>query len=173
TLLPSLPVFFAVALALTLSAVIAVVSETPVLAQAPSTDEDAAAKRRQQMGAVRNWGYWLSSFDVPGVAAAPHDLMVIDNELSADRSFEREFRPAEVERMKHGPDGSPRVLLAYLSISEAERYRRYWQQDWYDPSKKREWLGRGDPRGGRTICAEDWGSGREQPTFGERDRQMR
>lgn len=169
TLLPSLPVFFAVALALTLSAVIAVVSETPVLAQAPSTDEDAAAKRRQQMGAVRNWGYWLSSFDVPGVAAAPHDLMVIDNELSADRSFEREFTPAEVERMKHRPDGSPRVLLAYLSISEAERYRRYWQQDWYDPSKKPDWLGRENRRWVGNFAVEYWRPEWQRLIFGESD----
>src|SRR6266851_846996 len=125
---PGLPAFLAVlAVALTVSSVIAAAPEAPVPAQAPAPDEAAAAKRRQQMDAVRNWGYWLSSFEVPGVAAAPHNLMVIDNEISADRSFERELTPAEVARMKHRPDGSPRVLLAYFSISEAERYRRYWQ----------------------------------------------
>src|ERR1700736_4101941 len=100
---PGLPAFSAV-LAFALAAVSAGMpavsgpSEPPVLAQAPSPDDGAGTRRRQQMSAVRNWGYWLSSFEVSGVAAAPHDLMVIDNEISADRSFEREFTPAEVAR---------------------------------------------------------------------------
>jgi cysteinyl-tRNA synthetase len=108
----------------------------PAVATQPQSD-DAAIHRRQQMEPVRNWGYWLSSFEVRSVAAAPHDLLVVDSEMSADRTFERELTPAEVVRMKHRPDGSPRVLLAYLSIGEADRYRPYWQQDWYDPPRSR------------------------------------
>jgi uncharacterized protein (TIGR01370 family) len=101
----------------------------------------AAAERRRQMRAVTNWGYWLSNFELEGVAAAPHDLMVIDSEISANRTFERERSAAEVLRMKRRPDGSKRVLLAYLSIGEAERYRPYWKQSWYDPLGKPTWLG--------------------------------
>ena len=48
------------------------------------------------MDAVRNWGYWLSSFGIAGVAVAPHDLLVIDSEISADRTFEREITPADL-----------------------------------------------------------------------------
>src|SRR5712692_8033127 len=93
----SLPVFsvLSVVLAFTVTAVspaIAAPAEPPVLAQAPSPDDGAAAKRRQQMSGVRNWGYWLSSFEVSGVAAAPHELMVIDNEISADRSLSASSR---------------------------------------------------------------------------------
>ena len=92
------------------------------------------------MAEVKNWGYWLSSFDIAGVSAAPHDLLVIDSEISANRTFEREFQPNEVARMRRRPDGSSRVLLAYLSIGEAERYRPYWQEQWYDPLHKPAWL---------------------------------
>ncbi len=170
----SLPVFsvLSVVLAFTVTAVspaIAAPAEPPVLAQAPSPDDGAAAKRRQQMSAVRNWGYWLSSFEVSGVAAAPHELMVIDNEISADRSFEREFTPAEVARMKRRPDGSSRVLLAYLSISEAERYRRYWQQEWYDATKKPDWLGRENHRWVGNFAVEYWRPEWQRLIFGAPD----
>ena len=40
---------------------------------------------------MRNWGYWLSSFAIDDVVAAPHDLMVVDSGVSANRRF---IRPA-------------------------------------------------------------------------------
>src|SRR5882757_3433895 len=66
-----------------------IVRAAPILVQgqAQSQPDPSAIKRRQQMDAVRNWGYWLSSFEIGAVAAAPHDLLVIDSEISANRSF--------------------------------------------------------------------------------------
>src|SRR3954463_13022216 len=63
----------------------------PVQAPAEPQPERSAIDRRHRMDAVRNWGYWLSSFGIAGVAVAPHDLLVIDSEISADRTFEREI----------------------------------------------------------------------------------
>jgi cysteinyl-tRNA synthetase len=141
---------------------------TPILVQgqAQSQPDRSAAARRQQLDAVRNWGYWLSSFEVAGVAAAPHDLLVIDSEVSADRSFERERTPAEVARMKRRPDGSPRVLLAYLSIGEAERYRPYWQPDWYDLARKPAWLGQENRRWAGNFAVQYWHPDWQQLIFG-------
>ncbi|MEZ5853724.1 MAG: endo alpha-1,4 polygalactosaminidase [Hyphomicrobiaceae bacterium] len=36
----------------------------------------------------------------------------------------------EIERLQHRPDGGRRLLLAYLSIGEAETYRDYWRWYW-------------------------------------------
>lgn len=137
----------------------------PAVATQPQSDP-AAIHRREQMEAVRNWGYWLSSFEVRSVAAAPHDLLVVDSEMSADRTFEREFTPAEVARMKHRPNGSSRILLAYLSIGEAERYRPYWQQDWYDPTKKPTWLGSENRRWAGNFAVQYWHPDWQQLMFG-------
>src|SRR5262245_24878415 len=102
---------------------------TPAIVPAQSQPAGPpAAERRRRMRAIQSWGYWLSSFAVEGVIAAPHDLLVIDNAVSANRRFQRERRADEMARMKRRPDGSERVLLSYLSIGEAERYRPYWQQ---------------------------------------------
>src|SRR5262245_46538093 len=100
----------------------------------------AGAERRRRMSSLQNWGYWLSSFAIDGVAAAPHDLLVIDNAVSANRRFQRERGTDEMARMKQRPDGRARILLSYLSIGEAERYRPYWQQEWRDPARKPVWL---------------------------------
>jgi cysteinyl-tRNA synthetase, unknown class len=107
--------------------------------------QGAAERRALRLRLVRNWGYWLSSFDIGEVVDAPHDLMVVDNGVSANHRFLRERSAEEVARMKRRPDGSARILLSYLSIGEAERYRAYWRPEWYDRSKKPPWLGDVNP----------------------------
>jgi len=127
-----------------------------ILVQAQAQPDDASVARRQRIDSVRNWGYWLSSVEVSGVSAAPHDLMVIDSEVSDSRSFEREYTPAEVALMKRRPDGSARILLAYLSFAEAEHYRPYWQPDWDDPAKRPDWLGRPNRRWAGNFAVKYW-----------------
>ena len=118
------------------------------------------------MSTVTNWGYWLSNFEPAGLTTAPHDLMVIDSEVSANRSFEREYTASEVLRMKRRSDGSPRVLLAYLSIGEAERYRPYWRQSWYDPLSKPAWLGHENRRWAGNFAVQYWSAEWQQLIFG-------
>jgi cysteinyl-tRNA synthetase len=127
----------------------------------------APAERGARIGRVGNWGYWLSSFTVAGVSAAPHDLLVIDSEISANRTFEREFRPEEVARMRRRPDGSSRVLLAYLSIGEAERYRPYWHEEWYDPARKPVWLEKENRRWAGNYAVQFWNPDWQQLIFGK------
>jgi cysteinyl-tRNA synthetase len=127
---------------------------TPLLVQAQAGG--TAAERRRRLSTVHNWGYWLSSFELEGIVDAPHDLMVVDSEMSANRTFVREHTPDEVARMKRRPDGSPRVLLAYLSIGEAERYRPYWRPDWYDPLAKPVWLGQENRRWVGNFAVQYW-----------------
>jgi cysteinyl-tRNA synthetase, unknown class len=139
-----------------------------VLAQL-SAKELVSAERRQRMNAIQNWGYWLSSFAIEGVVAAPHDLLVIDHGVSANRRFQRERGADEMARMKRRPDGSPRILLSYLSIGEAERYRPYWQPEWYDLAKKPIWLGAENPDWPGNFRVEYWHPDWQQLIFGTPD----
>jgi len=141
----------------------------PLVVHAQAQTDAAAAVRRRRLGAVRNWGYWLSTFDVDGVHAAPHDLMVVDSEVSANSTFSRERSPEEVARMKRRPDGSARVLLAYLSIAEAERYRPYWRQEWYDPLAKPAWLGGENRRWVGNFAVQYWDEAWQRLIFGYLD----
>lgn len=85
------------------------------------------AERVAKLAGVRTWHYQLQHLELDKLRDNPADLLVIDYAV---------WRPsgplsrANVAALKRKPDGSPRVVLAYLSIGEAEDYRFYWQQDW-------------------------------------------
>lgn len=79
---------------------------------------------------VANWGYQLqgeddSALSHEAIAAAPHDLMVVDFSGFGDEGSK--FTPEQVAAMKQRPGGAGRrVLAAYVSIGEASEFRSYW-----------------------------------------------
>jgi cysteinyl-tRNA synthetase len=104
---------------------------------------------------VRTWGYQLQKVNMKDVAASPFDLMVID--YSKDGSDEQAFTPGDIQRMKAKPDGTRRLVLAYMSIGEAESYRYYWDQVWTET--KPGWLLEENPdwAGNFSVCYWDPG----------------
>ncbi len=78
---------------------------------------------------VKNWGYQLQNIQAKDIRDAKHDLIVID--YSPDGSDENRFTKQEVAEMKK--DG--KLLIAYLSIGEAEMYRFYWNSQWESPKQ--------------------------------------
>jgi cysteinyl-tRNA synthetase len=87
------------------------------------------------INAVKTWGYQLQNIKPAKIAASPYDLVVIDY-----ANDDRPFMAAEVAAMQRKGDGARRLVVAYLSIGEAETYRPYWNKAW-----KREppsWLGK-------------------------------
>jgi cysteinyl-tRNA synthetase, unknown class len=85
---------------------------------------------------ITSWGYQLQNLDVAEASASPFDLLVIDP--AKDGDDESTLTPAEVARLKRKPDGSRRLVIAYLSIGEAESYRGYWRPEW--TKNKPAWL---------------------------------
>ncbi|MDX2155165.1 MAG: endo alpha-1,4 polygalactosaminidase [Hyphomicrobiaceae bacterium] len=85
-------------------------------------------ERAGRLAAVRSWGYQLQSPSIERLALSPHDLLVID--FSRDGSNEGAFSADEIRRIREGSGGSGRIVLAYLSIGEAESYRGYWRWYW-------------------------------------------
>ncbi|MCR5756944.1 MAG: endo alpha-1,4 polygalactosaminidase [Selenomonas sp.] len=57
--------------------------------------------------------------------ATDYDMLIID--LYAGSDF---LTPAEVEKLKYKANGGRRLVLAYMSVGEAETYRKYWQSTW-------------------------------------------
>jgi len=89
---------------------------------------------------VRSWVYQLQGADPAAIAASPADLAVVDR--SRDGTEAGAYRPDEVAAMQRSPRGR-RLVLAYLSIGEAEDYRWYWK-----PAFRREppaWLDAENP----------------------------
>lgn len=77
---------------------------------------------------LKSWGYQLQNIDPGKLAGVPYDAIVID--YTRDGSDASALSAADVRQMKFKPDGSRRVVLAYMSIGEAESYRWYWKSSW-------------------------------------------
>lgn len=80
------------------------------------------------LGRAQSWGYQLQDLDLKRAAASPFDVLVVD--YARDGTDDSALKPAEVARLQAKPDGSRRLVLAYLSIGEAESYRSYWRKEW-------------------------------------------
>ena len=93
---------------------------------ASSSDPRAnAGARRQALASIRSWAIQLRSLDRTAIAASPADLVVIDHATHRGADLETPFTSDEIVPLKRKPDGSRRLVLAYLSIGEAESGRRY------------------------------------------------
>ncbi len=66
-----------------------------------------------------------SSYFVTIPKSTNYDLLIIDY------FFEDEtFNSSEINQLRLKQNGGKRLLIAYLSIREAEDYRYYWNSDW-------------------------------------------
>src|SRR5262249_21670393 len=81
---------------------------------------------------VKRWHYQLQNVEPAAIAQSGPGRVVMDIAGEEGDAFRRE----QIEAMRRRPDGSARLVLAYMSIGEAESYRWYWAQ------RSAEWLGR-------------------------------
>jgi cysteinyl-tRNA synthetase len=105
----------------------------PAVAETPPAKLLGSANR---LANVKTWGYQLQRVDPAEIAASPYDLVVID--YSRNGKEAGRFTPSEVKLMQEKPDGSRRLVIAYMSIGEAEDYRFYWQRGWSEPAPIRQ-----------------------------------
>jgi cysteinyl-tRNA synthetase, unknown class len=76
---------------------------------------------------ARTWGYQLQNATPDRIAAAI-DVLVIDSQRL--REPHATLTADMVARFASRPDGRKRIVLAYLSVGEAESYRYYWRSHW-------------------------------------------
>lgn len=113
---------------------------------AVATEAPMAQPARELFRQARSWAYQLQKIDLAAIAASQFDVVVIDHAPDRVESVELLFRRADLEPLKRKPDGSRRLVLAYVSIGEAERYRFYWDDAWLDPHNCPAWLGPVNPQ---------------------------
>lgn len=81
--------------------------------------------------AVESFAYQLQGCDLAQLQSSDFDLLVMD--YARDGHAENRYRAAEVASLRQG-----RLVLAYLSIGEAEEYRFYWKPE-FRPGRP-DWL---------------------------------
>jgi len=84
---------------------------------------------------VNDFLYQLQNIDLDAIADTEFDLIVID--YSLDGTGETAFSAEEIAIL------SDKIILSYMSIGEAEDYRFYWQEAWYDAPPR--WLAAENP----------------------------
>jgi cysteinyl-tRNA synthetase len=77
--------------------------------------------------AVNDFLYQLQNLDLQAIGDTAYDLVVMD--YSAEGDDGTAFTAAQIAALKHSAGGD-KVVLAYMSIGEAETYRFYWQDGW-------------------------------------------
>ncbi len=97
----------------------------------------SAGAARDLMSQVHSWGYQLQEADPATVAASSYDLVVID--YARDGTDGTAYSAGQIQQIRNGG----KIVLAYLSIGEAEDYRFYWQPQWRPGQPS--WLGPENP----------------------------
>jgi cysteinyl-tRNA synthetase len=76
---------------------------------------------------VTSFLYQLQNIDLDAVGQTSYDLVVMD--YSAEGDDETAFTAGQIAALQHSPGGE-KIVLAYMSIGEAENYRFYWNRGW-------------------------------------------
>ncbi len=121
-----------------------------LLAAIPSTHAQTA-KRANPFDGAKSWAYQLTNLGAEQqkrIVDSNYDVVVVDYAQSlATDTLEVPLSPEQVAAMKRKPDGSRRIVIAYLSIGESEDNRYYWKPEWnkkrpgYMKGESKEWKG--------------------------------
>ncbi len=96
---------------------------------------EADADPRERIREVDSWVYQLQKVDVDALAQTDADMVVMDH---ADDDL-LPWDPLTIVRLREA-GGKRRIILAYVSVGEAESYRPYWRQEWR--ANRPDWIGR-------------------------------
>lgn len=98
---------------------------------------------------VAHWGCQYQNIDIGQIARSSLDMIAVDPVVQG-----RRLMLDEAPLLKKKPDGSKRLVLAYLSVGEAESYRNYWNAQW--TSQPPAWLGPENPRWPGSYAVKYW-----------------
>jgi cysteinyl-tRNA synthetase, unknown class len=121
-----------------------------------SASVSIAADRPNPFAGAKTWGYQLRNLEAEPrklIANSPYDLVVTDFARGEDRK-EIPLTKEEVSAMQKRPDGSKRLVIAYLSIGETENYRYYWKPEW--DKKRPSWMGKENKEWKANYLAKYW-----------------
>ena len=118
---------------------------------------------------VNDFGYQLQNIDLNATGNTKFDLLVID--YSQDGSEAYRFTAQQISTLKNSP-GGPKLVLAYMSIGEAENYRWYWNNNWDADNDSNpdtgspSWLGPANPDWPGNYKVRYWDSGWQSIIYG-------
>ncbi|WP_292514765.1 MJ1477/TM1410 family putative glycoside hydrolase [Methylobacterium sp.] len=98
---------------------------------------------------VERWGCQYQRIEPGSIAASDLDLIVVDPIVEGER-----LDAQGISALRAKPGGGKRLVLAYLSVGEAESYRAYWKAGWREAPPS--WLGPENPRWPGSFAVRYW-----------------
>jgi cysteinyl-tRNA synthetase len=119
---------------------------------------------------VDDFAYQLQNVDLDELGSTRFDLAIID--YSRDGSDATRYAAADIAALKTS-EGGTKLVLAYMSIGEAEDYRWYWHDEW-DADHDGEpdagapsWLGSSNPGWPGNYKVRYWEQGWQDVILGD------
>lgn len=127
-------------------------------ADADVTAADGPTAAGNPLLLVKHWAYQIDRVEAAGavdrLGQSRYDMLVLDPTRTAGQStFDSKGMVTRLHKTK-GKSGRRRLVLAYLSIGEAEQARYYWRSWWKAPTAK----SKGDPDFLLTTDPDGWDS---------------
>lgn len=119
---------------------------------------------RKKLAAAKNWMVQLQHVNQEEIRALDPDLLVVD--YADDGGEAAEWKGEKLRSLMEREGGGERLVIAYLSIGEAENYRFYWR-DWFEPGNP-EWLDKENPDWAGNFKVKFWRSGWREIIFGSK-----
>ena len=98
-------------------------TDVPAAAESPTV----AVSVSSDLSQINDFLYQLQDLDLDAVGEGRYDLVIMD--YAADGTGDTEYSAADIASLRES-EGGPKMLLAYMSIGEAEDYRFYWRDGW-------------------------------------------
>lgn len=108
---------------------------------------------------VDDFLYQLQNIDLAAIGNTEYDLVVMDYSADGQASGEWSYKQIRTLQASKGK----KILLAYISIGEAEDYRYYWDAGWSPTSP--DWLGQENPDWPGNYKVKYWQSGWQDIIF--------
>lgn len=106
-------------------------------------------------------GFATKTAFISAITATNYDLVIMD--LFFDEATE--FTSVEINQLKNKANGGSRLVVAYMSIGEAEDYRYYWLNDWN--KNKPSWMEKENPDWEGNFKVRYWNEDWQNIIFGD------
>lgn len=108
-----------------------------------NADINTLSDARNFLYLINTQAYSTKQQFIDALMSCSYDVILMDA-FFQENDLSQTYTMAEISGLKTKPGGGKRLVIAYLSIGEAEDYRYYWNNEW--KSTKPAWLGRENPQ---------------------------
>jgi len=122
-------------------------------------DIDSISKAENFLYLLNTENYSTKQDIIESFSATNYDVIIMDLFHNGTA-----FNKTEIDQLKVKKNGGNRMVIAYMSIGEAEEYRYYWNENWSEGSP--EWLEKENPQWDGNYKVRYWNKNWQDIIFG-------